>query len=469
MNYLLSYLTTIVGLIICSILDLIDNEHLFLYLNIIYNVFIIVLIIRKIKKGMAIIDPLFIASIFMFLLPYGFPILFQYTNNSIRYEPNYSYLAQGMLYANVGFITLWYSYNSSLFNKSLNRCKKYAWIFVKKLNLNKTLVYIVIILSVVLNLKSIYNGNYGVLSTIYPESRAYGAFDQLEYLVGTGLKGVVFLQAWQYYKYKKGKRLFFISFCVLLLFQILAGYKGAVVMSFVLLFFANYLAIKKINIRLGIICLFALFLAYGLVNPYREYLIYTGDRPASITSIISCIVNGVVLQSQVISNEDVSVIDEIMSRFTSLPELAEFIEYKTKYGLRIPRDPDFLYLCYTIPAQLLVPRFLWASKPVNDLGVWWVSNKVVGNMSNSSSAFGPVGFLYLTFDTIAIILGYIIITYLLKLCGLLLHSNRDGAILTGVILLSSLYVNEAGFNTYIIGGIRFLIIGIIFQAIILKR
>ena len=47
-----------------------------------------------------------------------------------------------------------------------------------------------------------------------------------------------------------------------------------------------------------------------------------------------------------------------MSRFTTLPELATFIEYKEKFGLHIPRDPDFLYYFYTIPAQLFVPRFL---------------------------------------------------------------------------------------------------------------
>lgn len=469
MKLLFFYITFIAGLILCFYLGLINDEHLFLCLNVIYNIFIVTLLFRKFREGMSIIDPLFVASVFMFLLPYGFPVLFQYFDEDIRYYPRFISLAQGMLYANLGFITLWYTYNSKLLNNSFGSFKKVSLLFVKNLKLNKFFVYIFLFLSVAFNLKSIYNGNYGVLATIYPETKELSALDQLEYLVGSALKGVVFLQAWQYYKYHIGKVLFYFSFCILLFFQILAGYKGAVVMTFIIIFIANYLSTRIINLKLGGICFCALAIAYALVNPYREYLIYSGEIPTSITNIITCITKGVILQNQVITNEDVSVLDEIMSRFSTLPELAAFIEYKDKFGLRVPRDPDFLYLCYTIPAQLLVPRFLWPNKPVNDLGVWWVSNTVVGNMSNSSSAFGPVGFLYLTFDALAIVLGYIAVSYLLKLCGRLLSSKRDGAILTGIVLLSSLYVNEAGFNTYIIGAIRFLFVGIIFQAIILKR
>ena len=418
---------------------------------------------------MSLINPIIIAAVFMFLLPYGFPVLFQYYDDEIRYSPHYFSLVQGLFYANIGFLTLWYSYNSNLFSSQLAELKRASAWFAEKLIVKEYLIYIFLFLSIGLNLKSIYSGNYGVLSTIYADENTVGMMDQVEYFVTTALKGVVFLQAWQYFKYHTGKKLFLFSFFILLFFQILAGYKGAVVLTFIILFVANYLAERKVNIKLGGVCFFALVVAYGLVNPYREYLVYFDEKPASISEIVQCIYNGVLLQSQIIVNEDVSVLDELMSRFTTLPELATFIEYKDKFGLHVPRDPDFLYLCYTIPAQLLVPRFMWASKPVNDQGVWWVSNTVVGNMSNSSTAFGSVGFLYLTFDIVAIIAGFIIISFMLKICENLLLSHRDGAILTGIVLLSSLYVNEAGFNTYVIGGIRFLIIGVIFQAIILKR
>lgn len=447
----------------------INSEQLFIGLNIIFSLYIGLLICKQLKKGMSIINPIIVTSIFMFLLPYGFPVLFQYSNGEIRYYPTYISLAKSMLYVNAGFITLWYSYKSLLFNPILYSLKKYSKLFVHKLVVKKTYTYFFLLSSIILNFRSIYSGSYGVLATIYADNKEIGAFDQIEYLVATALKGVVFLLAWQYFKYKRSKKLFIFAFSLLLFFQILAGYKGAIVMTFIIIFIANYLALKKINFKLGIICFISLIIAYGLVNPYREYLVYSKEIPNSISSIFDCIYNGVLIQNQSITSEEVSIIDEVMSRFTTLPELATFIEYKEKFGLHIPRDPDFLYYFYTIPAQLFVPRFLWPDKPVNDLGVWWVSNTVTGNMSNSSTAFGPVGFLYLTFDILAVIIGFLIISFLLKLCEQLLNSGKDGAVLTGVIFLSSLYTNEAGFNTYVVEGIRFLIIGIIFQAIILRR
>ena len=470
MKLFLVYVATIWGLLICSSVNYLNDELLFVSLNITYSIYIFLLLVGKLRKGMSIINPIIVATVFMFLLSYGFPVLFQYFNYSeIRYLPKYSTLVHAMLYANVGFLTLWYTYNSSFFDSILSNLNKYSKWFVKNLKIRKQLIYFFLFLSILFNLNSIYSGNYGVLATIYADENSIGIMDQVAYFFSTALKGIVFLQAWQYFKYNIGKKMFICSFFTLLFFQLLSGYKGAVVLTFIILFVANYFAVKKVNIKLGVVCFFALVVAYGIVNPYRDYLVYSGNIPSSISDIISCIYNGVVLQSQVISNEDVSVLNEVMSRFTTLPELALFIEYKEKLGLHVPRDPDFFYLCYTIPAQLLVPRFLWPSKPVNDLGVWWVSNTVTGNMSNSSSPFGPIGFLYLTYDVLAIVIGFIIISFMLKLCSKLLQSKRDGAVLVGIILLSSLYVNEAGFNTYVIGGIRFLFIGIIFQIIILRR
>ena len=43
---------------------------------------------------MSIINPIIVTSIFMFLLPYGFLFLFQYSNGEIRYYPTYISLAK---------------------------------------------------------------------------------------------------------------------------------------------------------------------------------------------------------------------------------------------------------------------------------------------------------------------------------------------------------------------------------------
>ena len=67
----------------------INSEQLFIGLNIIFSLYIGLLICKQLKKGMSIINPIIVTSIFMFLLPYGFPVLFQYSNGEIRYYPTY--------------------------------------------------------------------------------------------------------------------------------------------------------------------------------------------------------------------------------------------------------------------------------------------------------------------------------------------------------------------------------------------
>ena len=149
----------------------INSEQLFIGLNIIFSLYIGLLICKQLKKGMSIINPIIVTSIFMFLLPYGFPVLFQYSNGEIRYYPTYISLAKSMLYVNAGFITLWYSYKSLLFNPILYSLKKYSKLFVHKLVVKKTYTYFFLLSSIILNFRSIYSGSYGVLATIYADNK----------------------------------------------------------------------------------------------------------------------------------------------------------------------------------------------------------------------------------------------------------------------------------------------------------
>lgn len=127
----------LISFFICVLRGYINSEQLFIGLNIIFSLYIGLLICKQLKKGMSIINPIIVTSIFMFLLPYGFPVLFQYSNGEIRYYPTYISLAKSMLYVNAGFITLWYSYKSLLFNPILYSLKKYSKLFVHKLVVKK--------------------------------------------------------------------------------------------------------------------------------------------------------------------------------------------------------------------------------------------------------------------------------------------------------------------------------------------
>ena len=462
------YIFIIVLLFLLNSLSVLSDECSFVLLNIFFSAFVISKLLEMRHVERFIINPLFLASLFMFLFAYGFPILGEYFQGEIRYGCNFHNLFKGMLYVNFAFLVLWHTYHSqwlSRFAKSLNRTK---FLYRKELKLNMPIIYVVIIVSICANLITIHKGQYGVLATNDPSLQDI-EYSQLNYFLSIGLKGVVFLLALQYYKYRKNKILFISTFGLLLFFQILAGFKGAIIQTFLLLFIANYIVNRKVNFRLLFLSFFSLIVAYSVVEPYRAYLDITKSQPSSVFEISDCIVKGVIVGAEVVKEDDEnSLLVKVLSRFSSLPELATFIDYKEKYGLIEGRDPNFINLCLTIPAQLLIPRAIWSSKPVNDLGVWWVSNTVIGNMSNSSSAFGPIGFLYLTAGFISIAIGFIIIAIILKIGEKLMNMDCDGSLLISIIYLTNIYTMEAAFNIYVIGAIRFLFIAYVFHLIIMK-
>ena len=120
-------------------------------------------------------------------------------------------------------------------------------LFRKKLNVKLPIMIFLIIGSIIINIISINKGTYGVLSTIYLTNSVSGGIGELNHILSLGLKGSVFLLAWQYFKYNKNFKLFIFSFCVFFLFQLMAGYKSGVIQVFLILFVANYLAKNKFN------------------------------------------------------------------------------------------------------------------------------------------------------------------------------------------------------------------------------
>lgn len=449
-------------------INLIPIRDYFIFLNISFSIYIIIRILSLRKGKMFFLNPLVIASIFMFLFGYGFPFLIAFNKNPIRYFPSYENLSLAVFYANIGFESMWLAF----FSKGTHSLKRLLRVFNKGFKntifVRKNLVYFICIIGIIINIKSINKGSFGVLATIFPENNELSSWGQMEHYLSLGLSGLSFLLAWQTFKLKKYKSLFYTIFIINFSFQLLSGYKGGIIISIFSILVAYYLATKRLPLIGLCIGICSVGIAYSIVNPYRAYLTLTKVQPKSIKEISECLVNGFIIQSQIIEDNEISIQEEFCARITFLPEMATFIDYKNRVGLKQPRDPDFNYFFWTTPLQLIIPRAVWSNKPVNDIGVWWVSNTVVGNLSNSSSAFGPLGFLYLTMGIFTIIIGFTIIGWLLKLCYYLIISKKDGAVLCGVVFLSSLYSLEAGFNVYFNSAIKMLIIAFIFQFFILN-
>lgn len=450
------------------------EKPIFIISNILFTIFVITKIYSLRNEKRWLLNPLFLASLRMFLLAYGATIFYIYfEGKSLHdyfkvYNP-YEYLNNGIIYASIGFLSMWYSYQGrttkkiahSLFNL-LTRKK----IIRKELEPRWIIVYAIFFASIIFKLILISLGVYGVIGTILANDIQLPYLQYVLTLSSAGSGALLFLNLY-YFKTNKKKILFISFFIIDLFFSIITGFKGAIMMSILVIGISYYLINLKIKKSHLFIAVLSIGFAYSIISPYREYInIESSFDRYSIKGISGAFIKSI---NNTNRNEKGTDKLELIKRFNFSTEFTKFQEYKTKHGLK-KDDPDFISISLSTPIQIVTPRFLWKDKPRSDLGVWWVTQKILGMSNvNSSSAFGPLGFLYLTGGAFAIMVGFFIIGLFLQILSLFLSSEYWGAIIIALVLMFNTTGLEAGFNFYIIGFIHTLILAIIFQYIILKK
>lgn len=280
-----------------------------------------------------------------------------------------------------------------------------------------------------------------------------------------GSGALLFLNLY-YFKTGKKRNQFIIFFTIDLFFSVITGFKGAIVMSFLVVALAYYLMHQKVKYYYFLIVAFSIIFAYAIINPYRYYIQKNASfQKNSITSIVQGFID-----SYKASRDEKSESDNlaIIKRFNFLPELTKFQEYKTEHGLK-KDDPDFVFITLTTPIQIFVPRAMWKDRPKADLGLTWVTQKVFGRSYNSSTAFGPIGFLYLTGGAFAILFGFALVGFFLQIINQFFVSGNWGGIIIALALLMNTISLEAQFNFYIVAFFQTIILALIFQFIMLKN
>jgi|GEM_PF-1039789 len=456
-------------------LDDVFEKPVFIISNVLFSLFVIIKMVSLRKEKLFLLNPMFLASLKMFLLAYGFTIFYIYFQDtplieSIVVPHPYAYMNNGMLYASLGFIATWYSYNSAIVIKSANRFVDF--VTRKKTFLRENLeprwflIFLIFGLSIVFKLVLISYGVYGVLSTIFAKDIEIPFMNLIVVLSSAGSGAVLFLNLY-FFKTGNKKLLFFVFFIIDFFFSLITGFKGAIVMSILVLGIAYYVVNGKIKYIYLLYSFLAIQFAYTIVTPYRYYMQSHSDfEGTSITGIVQGFIKSYDWKSQL--EEDGADKYEAIKRFNFIPEFTKFQQYKIERGLK-EDDPDFVFMTLSIPLQIITPRFLWANKPKSDLGRVWVTQKVFGLDYNSSMAFGPLGFLYLTGGAIAILLGFMIIGLILQIVNVFLVSEYWGGVVIALGLIVNTISLEAQFNFYLITFIQTLFLVIIFQYIIFKK
>jgi hypothetical protein len=333
-------------------------------------------------------------------------------------------------------------------------------VFRKYLKPRTGLIILLFSISILSKLYLINLGVYGVLNTLN-EINIDNPFINIINIFSISTTLLIFILYLKYFQ-SGGK---WIPFLMIIdfVFSVLSGFKSAILFSVISFVLARFLVLKKINVSNIFIFILLIFLSYKIIDPFRLFIQRSNVELNSAMSLVSAL-NESLTQDEFTNGIEIS---SFLKRLNFLPEIVKFIEYKNE-GFLNDSDPDFFKLILLSPISTVVPRFLWQEKPKADLGKVWVNYNVFQDSLNSSRAFGPIGFLYLSGGAVMIFIGFFLIGFMLRFINILLESEFWGAKILSLILMYSTINFEAQFDMLIVTLFQTFIIGILFQLIFLR-
>jgi hypothetical protein len=187
----------------------------------------------------------------------------------------------------------------------------------------------------------------------------------------------------------------------------LSGFKNQLVMPFVMLAFAKFVATRKISLSYILSTCVALIVAYQVIEPFRAYLWRNSAHGSmEVASLIEAL-----LKSQeernLMAETPISLGAQIASRFDLTGMTAVGIAAAAD-GTIAEKGAEFAESLYLAPILAWVPRTLWPGKPTYHSGVWF-SNVVLGHMEDTvtSVGMGPVTWLYMMGGVTAVAFGFL--------------------------------------------------------------
>ena len=249
-------------------------------------------------------------------------------------------------------------------------------------------------------------------------------------------------------------------------FGFLSGFKSGVVMPFIILGLAYYSQRGRFPRWLAPAIVVAVMAAYAVIEPFR--VTRSQDAGFSGTSI-GGIMTAIPSIDTISLNDDSAtptwVLFLMRSNLTYVASLG--IEYAANHELP-EGSPEFLSNIILAPAHALIPRFLWESKSLQNIGLWY-SSEVLESSASSSTGMSAVTYLNFAGGPLAVIVGFLIVGIFQR--GLFdgLRHFGGGGLIVLFGLLSTLTIIDNAFNTFLIGIIRTLPIMVFLQYLLLPR
>lgn len=214
----------------------------------------------------------------------------------------------------------------------------------------------------------------------------------------------------------------------------------------------------------------SIVVAYAVIEPFRMARNQEGGLLTSVSAIVDVLEQGMSSDKPTRhQREDDSTFLAVAAR-SNLSYIGSFgLEYADAYDELPTGSPNFLEDIFLAPLHALIPRFLWDSKPLGNLGLWY--NQVVMGMGHfSSTAMGPFAYLYFAGGYLAVGIAFFLIGVLQRCLWLLTTPwERQAGAVVFLALLGTVAVIDSSVNGIIINIIRVVLLVLLITHLVFRR
>lgn len=254
-----------------------------------------------------------------------------------------------------------------------------------------------------------------------------------------------------------------------LFFGLLSGFKSAVVMPFLIAAICQYLCVGRVSRYWPLLAMAGILVGYVVIEPFRaERNRDLGFSGTSVVEIASTMSSSTGDAAEVVV-ESAPMVLAFASRL-NLSYIGSFgIDFADANRMLPDGSPAFLQDIVRAPLHAWIPRLIWESKPLGNLGLWY--NQVVMEKDHfSSTAMGPVDYLYFAGGSIAVFLGFFFVGTVQRCLYFLLQpqSSTAGAVVL-LAMLTPLTIIDSAFNGFIVTLCRDLPLALLLQYLLFER
>jgi len=424
------------------------------------------------------INPVVLASIFTFVMAFGVTNVLYFMPEDVvglvGLEPVATpWMNQLMLLVVLGACAMWLGYSSGVgrnIGRMLQRSRVLRKWVSSSVRVNMPALYAYLAISLMTRLLAIKLGLFGYSSN-YDQAIAGAAYTQYltmaQSLGQLALVGVAMRCFAPPRSALSDRRLIWLVLGYEVVFGFLSGAKSAVVMPFIIVGIVHYSQRNRFPRWLIPAVVVGVMAAYAVIEPFR---VARSEDPGFVDTNLGSIA------ATMISASSMDADDGGGRASTGLSFLARSnLTYVASLGIEyaanneLPADsPKFLDDILLAPAHALIPRYLWGSKSLQNLGFWY-TNQIMGLDMISATGMSPFTYLNFAGGPLAVILGFLMVGILQR--GLFdgLRYFGGGGLIVLLGLLGTLVNIDSAFNSFFVAIIRFLPILVVAQYALVER